>query len=248
MHHHSLGHSGLKVAPWALGGNVFGWTVKPADSAAILDAFVGEGFNLIDTADVYSRWVPGNSGGESETIIGQWLAKYPERRKEIFLVSKDHPRKGPEQLLHMVDTRLAALGTPEELASRYRTEELLKRAQMSRSPAFLLRSVTRWGLLSLVGILVFAVSVFGYLIGGGLSILGVLKVISPSTTGLYGQFTASSWGLSFNSGGQPAPGVHELLGWWLLPIGLLLGPVLFFLTFRFDLWSIRKFWRPRAWR
>jgi len=147
-----------------------------------------------------------------------------------------------------VASTLAALGTPEELASRYRTEELLKRAQMSRSPAFLLRSVTRWGLLSLVGILVFAVSVFGYLIGGGLSILGVLKVISPSTTGLYGQFTASSWGLSFNSGGQPAPGVHELLGWWLLPIGLLLGPVLFFLTIRFDLWSIRKFWRPRAWR
>ena len=87
MHHRSLGHSGLKVAPWALGGNVFGWTVKPADSAAILDAFVGEGFNLIDTADVYSRWVPGNSGGESETIIGQWLAKR-KKRDDVLIATK----------------------------------------------------------------------------------------------------------------------------------------------------------------
>lgn len=87
MHHRTLGHSGLKVAPWALGGNVFGWTVKPADSAAILDAFVGEGFNLIDTADVYSRWVPGNSGGESETIIGQWLAKR-KQRDDVLIATK----------------------------------------------------------------------------------------------------------------------------------------------------------------
>jgi aryl-alcohol dehydrogenase-like predicted oxidoreductase len=54
-----LGRSGISVAPWALGGNVFGWTVKPQDSAAILDGFVAAGFNLIDTADVYSRWFPG---------------------------------------------------------------------------------------------------------------------------------------------------------------------------------------------
>ena len=147
-----------------------------------------------------------------------------------------------------VSSTLAALGTPVELASRYRTEELLKKAQMSRSPGFLLRSILRWGALSLVGVLVFAISVVGFLIGGGLSILGVLKVINPSTTGLYGQFSANSWGLSFNSGGQPAAGVRELLGWWLLPIGLILGPLLFYFTFRFDRWSLRKFWRPRAWR
>jgi len=83
----SLGRTGLKVAPWAFGGNVFGWTVKATDSAALLDAFVGEGFNLIDTADVYSRWVPGNSGGESETIIGQWLAKR-KRRDDVIIATK----------------------------------------------------------------------------------------------------------------------------------------------------------------
>ncbi|MGD0786504.1 MAG: DUF1700 domain-containing protein [Terracidiphilus sp.] len=147
-----------------------------------------------------------------------------------------------------VSSTLAALGTPEELAARYRTEELLERARMSRSPKFLLRSVLRWAALSIVGLLVFTISVVGYLIGGWLSILGVLKLINPHNTGIYGQFSDTSSSLSFQSGGPPAPGVHELLGWWLLPIGLILGPVLFFYTFRFDLWSLRKFWRPRAWR
>jgi hypothetical protein len=147
-----------------------------------------------------------------------------------------------------VSSTLAALGTPEELAGRYRTEELLKRAQMSRSPAFILRSIFRWATLSVVGLLVFAISVVGYLVGGWLSILGVLKLINPHTTGLYGEFSEHTWSLSFSSGGQPAAGVHELLGWWLLPLGLILGPVLFFLTFRFDLWSVHRFWRPRAWR
>ncbi|MGD0901750.1 MAG: DUF1700 domain-containing protein [Terracidiphilus sp.] len=147
-----------------------------------------------------------------------------------------------------VSSTLAALGTPEELADRYRTEDLLERARRSRSTAFILRSLLRWATLSVVGLLVFSISVVGYLIGGGLSILGVLKLFSPHTTGLYGQFSEHTWSLSFQSGGPPAPGVHELLGWWLLPVGLLLGPLLFFLTFRFGLWSIRKFWRPRAWR
>ena len=66
-----LGRSGLMVAPLAFGGNVFGWTADEARSFELLDAFVDAGGNLIDTADVYSRWVPGHRGGESETIIGQ---------------------------------------------------------------------------------------------------------------------------------------------------------------------------------
>ena len=74
MHTRELGHSGLQVAPLAFGGNVFGWTADRATSFALLDAFVDSGFNLIDTADVYSRWVPGHSGGESESIIGDWLS------------------------------------------------------------------------------------------------------------------------------------------------------------------------------
>jgi hypothetical protein len=101
--------------------------------------------------------------------------------------------------------------------------------------------------LSLVGLIVFCISVMGFGLGGGLSILGVLKVINYHGTGIYGQFTDTNSSLSFQSGG-PGPGQHELLGFWLLPLGLLGGPALFFLTARFGLWSLRKFWRPRAWR
>ena len=79
-----LGHSNLEVAPLMLGGNVFGWTIDAATSFTILDAFTDAGFNFIDTADVYSRWKPGNHGGESETILGQWFARSGKRDKVIL--------------------------------------------------------------------------------------------------------------------------------------------------------------------
>jgi aryl-alcohol dehydrogenase-like predicted oxidoreductase len=82
-----LGNSPLNVAPIAFGGNVFGWTTDESTSFALLDAFVDAGFNLIDTADVYSRWVPGNSGGESETIIGRWL-KQSNKRERVLIATK----------------------------------------------------------------------------------------------------------------------------------------------------------------
>ena len=66
-----LGNTGLRIAPLVFGGNVFGWTADEQRSLALLDAFVDAGFNAIDTADVYSRWVPGHTGGESETLIGR---------------------------------------------------------------------------------------------------------------------------------------------------------------------------------
>lgn len=68
-----LGRSGLDIAPLVFGGNVFGWTADKATSFDLLDGFIAAGFDAIDTADAYSRWVPGHSGGESETIIGEWL-------------------------------------------------------------------------------------------------------------------------------------------------------------------------------
>ena len=82
-----LGASGLTVAPIAFGGNVFGWTADEATSFRLLDAFVDAGFDLVDTADVYSFWVPGNKGGESEAIIGRWLAKTGKRHR-VVLASK----------------------------------------------------------------------------------------------------------------------------------------------------------------
>jgi aryl-alcohol dehydrogenase-like predicted oxidoreductase len=83
-----LGKSGLRVAPLAFGGNVFGWTADQATSFSLLDAFVDAGFNLVDTADVYSRWASGHHGGESETIIGKWLKARPSNRERIVLATK----------------------------------------------------------------------------------------------------------------------------------------------------------------
>lgn len=84
MNKRQLGNSDLQVYPIAFGGNVFGWTTDEARSFEILDAFTDAGFNLIDTADVYSAWVPGNHGGESETIIGNWMQQRKNREKVII--------------------------------------------------------------------------------------------------------------------------------------------------------------------
>ena len=87
MNKRKLGNTGFEVAPLAFGGNVFGWTADEATSFALLDAFVDAGFNLIDTADSYSRWVTGHKGGESETIIGRWIARRG-RHDDVVIATK----------------------------------------------------------------------------------------------------------------------------------------------------------------
>src|SRR5271155_1716160 len=84
MEKRQLGQSSLHVHPITFGGNVFGWTADEAMSFKLLDAFVAAGFNFIDSADVYSRWHPGNKGGESETILGAWLKARGGRDKVII--------------------------------------------------------------------------------------------------------------------------------------------------------------------
>lgn len=118
MEMRNLGHSGLQVAPLAFGGNVFGWTADEKASFALLDAFVGDGFNLIDTADVYSRWVPGHQGGESEATIGRWLAARPGMRQRVVIATKvgmdlGGTNKGlrPEWIRKAVDDSLRRLQT-----------------------------------------------------------------------------------------------------------------------------------------
>lgn len=83
-----LGTTGFDIAPVVFGGNVFGWTATEAESFRLLDAFVDAGLNAIDTADVYSAWIPGNKGGESETIIGNWLARDPSKRERVVIITK----------------------------------------------------------------------------------------------------------------------------------------------------------------
>ncbi|MDE2394156.1 MAG: aldo/keto reductase [Burkholderiales bacterium] len=92
-----LGRSGLMAAPLAFGGNVFGWTADEATSFSLLDAFVDAGFNLVDTADVYSRWAPGHVGGESEAVIGRWLAK-SGRRDQVLIATKVGKDMGGDQV------------------------------------------------------------------------------------------------------------------------------------------------------
>lgn len=94
MEKRGLGRSGIKVLPFAFGGNVFGWTIDEKTSFEILDAFVDSGFDFIDTADVYSIWKPGNKGGDSETIIGNWLRKSGKRDK-VVIATKVGKQMGP---------------------------------------------------------------------------------------------------------------------------------------------------------
>src|ERR1044071_9416016 len=87
MKKRQLGNSGLEVAPLAFGGNVFGWTADEPTSFRLLDEFAEAGFEFIDTADVYSRFAPGNEGGDSETIIGKW-AKQKKTRQKVIIATK----------------------------------------------------------------------------------------------------------------------------------------------------------------
>jgi aryl-alcohol dehydrogenase-like predicted oxidoreductase len=96
MNKRKLGNSGLEISPLVFGGNVFGWTVEEAASFKLLDAFVAAGFNAIDTADMYSKWVPGHAGGESETIIGNWL-KRSGKRDKVIIASKVGLEMGPDK-------------------------------------------------------------------------------------------------------------------------------------------------------
>ena len=107
-----LGQSAIEVAPLALGGNVFGWTADEATSFDILDAFVAEGGNMVDSADVYSAWVPGHQGGESETVIGNWLKRDPVKRDKVAIATKVGFFEGlaPDKIAAACDASLRRLG------------------------------------------------------------------------------------------------------------------------------------------
>jgi aryl-alcohol dehydrogenase-like predicted oxidoreductase len=112
-----LGRSPLQVSPLAFGGNVFGWTTDEATSFSLLDAWLDAGFNFIDTADVYSRWAPGHSGGESETVIGKWL-KASGKRSRVVLATKvgmdmggDNKGLSPAHIARSIEGSLRRLQT-----------------------------------------------------------------------------------------------------------------------------------------
>ena len=112
MQKRRIGDSSLTIEPLALGGNVFGWTVDEATSFAILDAFVDAGGTMIDTADVYSAWVPGNQGGESESVIGRWLKRDPAKRDQVVIATKVGFMSGlaPDTIAPACEASLQRLG------------------------------------------------------------------------------------------------------------------------------------------
>lgn len=113
----TIGKTDLKIAPFNLGGNVFGWTADEKKSFELLDTFIEEGFNFIDTADMYSYWIDGGSGGQSETIIGNWM-KARGNRDQVILATKGGGATGVNEidaslthLLKSIDNSLKRLQT-----------------------------------------------------------------------------------------------------------------------------------------
>jgi HAAS len=142
-----------------------------------------------------------------------------------------------------VEAALLMLGSPQELASQYLTENLLARAEVSRSPVRILESSFRWASLSAVGFFVLLTSIVGYFLGGAFMSCGVLKMIHPQTAGLWVfPSGADDFEISLRLGfGSPPVGGRDLLGWWIVPIGLVVGCALVMLTTRFALWCMRLY-------
>src|SRR5690554_618601 len=118
MNKKQIGTTDIKVAPFNLGGNVFGWTLDEKGSFGILDAFVDAGFDFIDTADMYSYWVDGGAGGQSETIIGKWMKARGNRNKVVIATKVGGPTG-----VHGIDvSRKHILQTVEESLDRLQTD------------------------------------------------------------------------------------------------------------------------------
>jgi len=146
-----------------------------------------------------------------------------------------------------VDAALASLGAPEELASQYTTDDLFARAEVTRSPLRILESLFRWASLSVAGFLVLLTSIVGYFLGGALMWCAVLKLIHPQTAGLWvfphGADTEISLRLGFGS--LPVGG-RDVLGWWIVPLGLVVGCGLVLLTTHLALWCTRQYRKSLA--
>src|SRR5579862_7712577 len=144
----------------------------------------------------------------------------------------------PSQL----DAVLAALGTPEELAGQYITDNVLARAEVSRSPLRILDGLFRWASLSVAGFFVLLGSVLGYFLGVVFILVAILKPFHPQTAGLWLLHDASGDPeFSFRMGFGTVLAGKDLLGWWIIPLGLLVGCALITLTTRFALWCARQY-------
>lgn len=147
-----------------------------------------------------------------------------------------------------VEVILGSLGSPKVLASQYLADDVLARAEASHSPFRLLESLFRWAALSVAGFFVLLGTIVGYFLGGAFVFCALLKPFHPQTVGLWllpaaDGDTSLSLRLGFTG---PPPGARELLGWWIVPMGLAVGGLLVWLTTRFALWCVRRYRSSRV--
>jgi Protein of unknown function (DUF1700) len=188
--------------------------------------------------DVYLGRLRGRLRGISEQEVREIVE---ELRSHIV----DKVATSGEATAAGVDAVLAALGSPEELANEYLTDNLLARAEASRSPARILESLFRWASLSVAGFFVLVGSLMGYFLGIVFLLVAGLRPFHPQTAGLW--LLRDSTGdpeisLRLGFGSAPVAG-RDVLGWWIVPIGLLAGCALVMLTTRFALWCARQYRR-----
>jgi len=175
-----------------------------------------------------------------------------EESREIVTELRSHITEkaaaGGEMTVAAVEAALAGLGSPEELSNEYLTDQLLARAEVSRSPARVLASLLRWSSLSAAGFFVLLGSVVGYFVGSAFVLCALLKPFHPRAAGLWLLPTGGAdYELSLRLGFAGAPeGGRELLGWWIVPIGLGVGCLLVVVTTRVALWCGRQYRRSRA--
>jgi hypothetical protein len=166
-----------------------------------------------------------------------------ELRSHILEKSTVHGELGARD----VEAALEGLGKPEDLASEYMTDAALARAEVSRSPIRILASLFRWASLSVAGFFVLISSLLGYFVGAAVILCAVLKPIHPQSAGLWSFHDSSGdleLSLRLGFGSAPTPG-HDVLGWWIVPVGLVAGFGLVMLTTRFAIWSVRLYRESR---
>lgn len=170
-----------------------------------------------------------------------------EEAREIVEELRSHIMEkagaGGEVTMGTVREALMRLGTPEELAAQYVADHVLARAEVSRSPFRVLDSLFRWASLSVAGFLVLLGSLIGYVVGAMCLLVALVKPFHPHTAGLWsGRDSAGDLAIfiRLGFGNEPATG-HDVLGWWIVPVGLIVGCGLVVLTTRFALWCVRQY-------
>jgi hypothetical protein len=200
-----------------------------------------------------ARLRPTTSGREVDARVEAYLARLQKglaglsREEAADIVGELHGHILEKASLQAgagpaaIENVLAALGDPEDLAAEYMADDLLERAAGGRSPLLLLRGLLRWASLSAAGALVLLGCMIGYFVGACFMLCAFLKPLHPHTAGLWrlaGQYNSYSLRLGFGS--APSGGT-ELLGWWMVPVGLLVGGGLCLLTTEIALWCVRQF-------